>query len=189
MGILIYQTEIEYQNIEYDVQETVAESGNGSYQISGIVTCTQIVEFVNVSFNILTAVVSGSGTIISRNHNDIINDYMIKSTTLNWTAATTPPGTNDNVELVEGTWILNFAQADNKQAKSLVIDSGATIKLEDNVDYYVGAFTIYGTYDKTASYQGIIHVGDSPFVYPDQLDFLNRIDYNLDARNKLDVRA
>jgi len=146
-------------------------------------------EFNNSNFDITNVDLQTSGNIISQNHNDVSGAYEVQATALTFSNISNEPTVSDKVRQRAGTWTLDFADADNKQAATLRIDTGATIRLEDNVDYYVGSFTLNGTWDRGAGYGGIIHVGDSPFDWPNNLDWINIRDFAFDAPNWLDGRT
>ena len=85
-------------------------------------------EFTNSNFDISKATLAVFGNIVSKNHNDITNGYKIKANTLPKSSITNDFDVNDNVEIIEGTLILD----ENATVRTMLIDSGTTLQIGED---------------------------------------------------------
>ena len=167
-GLFVYQEAIRnFDNITVNgVLSTFAVKAEGNAAI----------EFTNSNFDITnSAVVGGSDTIISKDHNDTTDLYEILTAGVSYSTLTNEFSTDADVKLRAGTLTMN---EDNKVCDTFNVYSGATIRVTDGNDLYVqGTFDNDGTWVQTAGYDGDIHVGDfTPFDSGDILDNTDFVD-------------
>ena len=167
-GLFVYQETIRnFDNITVNgVLSTFAVKAEGNAAI----------EFTNSNFDITnSAVVGGSDTIISKDHNDTTDLYEILTAGVSYSTLTNEFSTDADVKLRAGTLTMN---EDNKVCDTFNVYSGATIRVTDGNDLYVqGTFDNDGTWAQTAGYGGDIHTGSfSPFDSGDIIDNTDFVD-------------
>jgi hypothetical protein len=111
---------------------------------------TGLQEFTNSSFSLANSLhVSNRGWYISKNHNDVANDYVVSvgtSETANKSTITQDMDVNSNVTLRSGTLIVDEASTH----RNLTIDSGTTWDVSANTTHTIndaGTITVNGTLD------------------------------------------
>jgi hypothetical protein len=88
-------------------------------------------ELVDSSFDTSKVLLGTNANLISRNHNDVANDYKIMATTLSKSDITNDFASTDNVEIVEGTLTIDEAASSN----DFTVDSGATLVLDSGITH------------------------------------------------------
>jgi len=159
---------------------------------------TNSTDFASSYFTLSTTDLLSGSKITSKAHSGSNNYYIGagSGTTFNFSQignepqpivrSVSPPTGGSDVILLDteigggGNYTFIFNEGENdqgtaKDCKSLTVDSGVTIKALTGVDYYTQDFNLNGTWERDATYDGVIHDDGSLPTEQEPIDFKQHI--------------
>jgi len=159
---------------------------------------TNSTDFASSYFTLSTTNLLSGSKITSKAHSGSNNYYIGagSGTTFNFSQignepqpivrSVSPPTGGSDVILLDteigggGNYTFIFNEGENdqgtaKDCKSLTVDSGVTIKALTGVDYYTQDFNLNGTWERDATYDGVIHDDGSLPTEQEPIDFKQHI--------------
>ncbi|MDP6772478.1 MAG: hypothetical protein QF704_17355, partial [Anaerolineales bacterium] len=133
--------------------------------------------------------ISGS-KFASKAHGGTLNYYIDTSGASDYLAyqqlTGAPIGSANIVEIMPNSYFTFDTAADNEQCHSLLNDTGSTVRINSNEDFYTQDFNNKGTWLRNPTYDGIIHDdGSTPHEY-EPIDIMDDQDSGFDTEDLID---
>jgi len=135
------------------------------------------------------SLISGS-KFASKAHDGTLNYYIATSGASDYLAyqqlAGAPIGSSNDVEIMPNSYFTFDTAADNEQCNTLLNDTGSTVRINTDEDFYTQDFDNKGTWLRNTTYGGTIHDdGSTPHEY-NPIDIMDDQDSGFDTEDLID---